>query len=633
MGLEGILGTGSTVRELPRGWDVGGGEGIVAKGCDGPVWVPGHGLAFTDVGHARRLTWTSEEGLLLLHADTAKALGSALDAEGGMVACEHETRRVTRMRTDGSVEVLCDGVDGGPLAGPDDVAIGPDGAVWFTDLRKPFPPLAGAPASGIYRIGPGGGVERALEGLDAPGGLAFSPDSATLYVSEMTSRTIHALDVRSGKLELLASVSGEAETMPQGLAVDERGNVYCAGPGGIWVVAPAGGHLGIIPHPASSTTNLAFGGTDRQVLFFTTAVAAGWVELEVAGAPTPGDAATRPPAGWERRRPLRVERRIERVDARLDAIVAPGTEIEELASGGVFDDLGGGPHSLYARSLEGTVWDSEGGYLFLSDIGNDRRLRWSPAHGVSVLHPHTNHTNGATLDNDRAVISCEHSARRVSRLGRDGRYSIVADRVDGKRLGRPNDVVVRSDGHVYFTNPWWDFGSGDESDLEYPTFCHVAPDGRIWQGPAGYVVPNGLALTPDESVLYVNDSRGPAGLGPNIKAYDVAPDGTVDAGSERVFFRFHGEGTGTPDGMKVDLDGHVFCGGPGGMWVISPEGEHLGTVVHGATQVNNIAFGGPDWKTLYFCSWSALFRLELLTAGVPVPRGTPVSSPKGGRNA
>jgi gluconolactonase len=622
MSLDTVLAPGTRVQELPTGSDVGGGEGLVGKGCDGPFWAAG-ALCFSDTGHSRRLSWLPDDGISVLHAPSNKAVGSALDADGSVVGCEFETRRVTRLHPDGRVSVLADSVDGDRLAGPDDVVVASDGSVWFTDVRTAFPAVPGAPPSAVYRIARDGTLARVSGAIATPGGLAFAPDEQTMYVSDMGTRELIALDPSSGSTRPFARVEGDAATMPQGLAVDELGNLYCGGPGGIWVFAPDGSHVGVIAHPASSTTNVAFGGDDGRTLFFTTSVAVGYVELLVAGASQPGTRASTPPAGWAARRPIEIARRVERETPAMDAIVAPGTEIEELGSGGVFDDLGGGPHSLYARSLEGTVWDHEGGYLFFSDIGNDRRLRYTPGDGISTLHPHTNHTNGATLDSDRAVISCEHSTRRVSRLARDGGYSVVADRCDGKLLSRPNDVVVRSDGNVYFTNPWWDFGSGDASELDYPTFYRVDPEGRVFQGSSGYVVPNGLALTPDESVLYVNDSYGPPGVGPNIKAYDVAADGSLDLDSERVFFRFHGEGPGNPDGMKVDLEGNVYCGGPGGLWVLSSTGEHLGKIVHGATQVNNLAFGGDDWRTLYFCSWSALFRIQLLVPGVPVPRGRP----------
>jgi len=611
-GLDGIVADGATVQELPRGWDVGGGSHLLGRGCDGPVWLPEAGCwAFSDAGHARRLTWAPGQGIRVLQAETGRVLGAALDAEGRLVSCELDTKQVTRVEPDGTVTVLAE--DSGFL-GPDDVAIAADGAVWFSDLLPDVGAPPDARSSAIYRISPAGDVEVAVDGLEAAGGLAFSPDGSTLYVTETRRRELLAVDLATGSRRVLVTMT-EGLIRPHGIAVDEAGRIYCGGPGGIWVIDPSGAHLGTIAHPATMTTNLAFGGPDGRTLLFTTLVAAGSIELQVRGAQLPASS-----AGVARlvreSTPITLPSRIERLDPRIDAILAPDAEVELLAIGGVFDDLGDGPHGRYARSLEGTLWDQREGHLCFSDFGNDRRLRWKEGELIAVVHPHTNHTNGTTFDNDGAFISAEHATRRISRLARDGTYSVVADRYDGKRLGRCNDVVCRSDGTIYFTSPWWDFG--DDAQQEAPvTFYRVAPDGEVTPGTDnGWTVPNGLALDPDENVLYVNDSRRMV-----VFAYDVFPDGKVDLASERVFFQFP-DGEGSPDGMKVDLDGNVYCGGPDGLWIIAADGTHLGTIVAGPVHINNIAFGGHDWRTLYFCSWTSLYRIPLLVAGVPVPRGS-----------
>ena len=128
------------------------------------------------------------------------------------------------------------------------------------------------------------------------------------------------------------------------------------------------------------------------------------------------------------------------------------------------------------------------------------------------------------------------------------------------------------------------------------------------------MMPNGLAFSPDESVLYVNDSRRG-----HIRAYDMQPNGTPALASGRVFADLRGERSGVPDGMKIDVEGNVYCGGSGGIWVLDPNGKHLGTIVHGATATTNVAFGGSDWKTLYFTTWNTLGRIQLKIAGVPPP--------------
>ena len=131
-----------------------------------------------------------------------------------------------------------------------------------------------------------------------------------------------------------------------------------------------------------------------------------------------------------------------------------------------------------------------------------------------------------------------------------------------------------------------------------------------------FVVPNGLAFSPDESILYVNDTRRL-----HIRAFDVQPNGTLALGSDRVFCNVTGSGPGFPDGMKVDSEGNVYCGGSGGIWIIDPAGNHLGTIVHGATETTNVAFGGDDWKTLYFTTWHTIGRVQLNVPGIPVPVG------------
>ena len=367
--------------------------------------------------------------------------------------------------------------------------------------------------------------------------------------------------------------------------------------------------MATLRHPASKTTNLAWGGDDWTTLFFTTAVGLGSVETRTRGIPLPaappGAPAGAPPAAppgapaGGASRPLRIDRRIERHHRDLDRIITPGTEIVELASGGLVDDLGGGASYRFGCTLEGPAWVEDGGYLFFSDIGNDRRMKWAPGEGVSVLHQPTNHANGATLDAAGRIVACEHSARRVTRRDQDGTITVVADQWEGRRLSRPNDVVVSSGGAVYFTAPWWDFGSGDRREIEFNGVFRVSPDlATVAPVVRDFELPNGLCFSPDESVLYVNDTRRH-----HIRAFDVLPDGALDLGSDRIFAELGGDAPGAPDGMKVDVEGNLYCGGSGGLWILNPSGAHLGTIVHGAAQTTNLAFGGPDWKTLFFVSW------------------------------
>jgi gluconolactonase len=562
---------------------------------------------------------------------TNRAVGAARDPEGRIVSCEWATGRVTRGEADGRETVLARAYRGLRLNRPDDVVVRADGTVYFTDVpdaatdhREPFAIAAGEGVlhAGVYRVGADPDApELLVDDLSEPGGLALSPDERTLYVSDPRGGEVRAYDLGDdgslvrGSRRRFAAIAGDGRAgAPFGMTVDLAGNVYCGGPGGIWVLDPSGTHLGTIAHPASRTTNLAWGGADGRTLFFTTYVAVGYVEMRARGiVPAP---VTDAHAVTSRGPVLRVERRVERLDPALDRIVAPGAEVVELASGGVSDDLGGGPSHRYARSLEGPVWVPAGGYLLFSDIGNDRQLRWTPGEGLSPGYAPTGNTNGATLDPAGRVVSCEHSGRRVSRREPDGTVSAVAERFEGKRFGRPNDVVVRSDGTVYFTAPWWDFGAGETREIDFNGVFRVTPDlATVSVVARDFLLPNGLCLSADEQTLYVDDTRRS-----HIRAFDVLPDGDVDPASDRIFAELVGDGPGRPDGMKVDVEGNVYCGGPGGIWILAPDGTHLGTVVHGATQTNNLAFGGPDLTTLYYVSWVSLGCVEVLVPGAPVPR-------------
>jgi len=287
----------------------------------------------------------------------------------------------------------------------------------------------------------------------------------------------------------------------------------------------------------------------------------------------------------------------------LERIVDLHQEIEELARG-----FGGerGP-------AEGPVWWQEGGYLVFSDIGNNRRMQWSPGAGVTLMQEPTNEANGLTRDRQGRLVACEHLARRVTRQDPDGSITVVANHYHGHRLNRPNDVVVKSDGSVYFTDP----GLGRvESELDFCGVYRVSPDlGEMHVLVWDFVVPNGLAFSPDERILYVNDSR--RGY---IRAFDVEPTGLLALATDRVFATLQDDRIGVPDGMKVDVAGNVYCTGPGGIWIFDPHGTHLGTIATGA-QTTNVAWGDADWSTLYFTTWSTVGRIRTRIPGIPVPRG------------
>jgi gluconolactonase len=298
--------------------------------------------------------------------------------------------------------------------------------------------------------------------------------------------------------------------------------------------------------------------------------------------------------------------RIERLDPALDTIISASEPVRELATG-FGNELG---------NTEGPVWWREGGYLLFSDIGNNRRIKYTPGQGTSVVKEPTNRANGLTRDLQGRLIACEQESRRVTREEADGSVSVVADRFQGLRLNRPNDVIVKSDGSIYFTDPFNRPPTPpDKWDQPVAGVYRVASDlSSINLLVENFVFPNGLAFSPDESVLYINDSRRRS-----IFAFDVLPGGLLNKQTERLFADLSGPESGGPDGMKLDKAGNVYCGGAGGIWIMDAKGKQLGRIVHGQPNTTNIGFGGDDWKTLFFTTRNTLGEVKLKIAGLPVP--------------
>jgi len=219
-----------------------------------------------------------------------------------------------------------------------------------------------------------------------------------------------------------------------------------------------------------------------------------------------------------------------------------------------------------------------------------------------------------TRDQQGRIISAEHLTRRVTRYEPDGSITVIANSFGGKRLLRPNDVVVKSDGAIYFTDPGGPLAP-DQWDVTVAGVYRVSADlGTMSLLVEDMVGPNGLAFSPDESVLYVNDARRR-----HIRAFDLLPNGTLAKQTSRIFADLGGPEPGVPDGMKVDIQGNVYTGGGGGLYIMDKTGKKLGRIVHGQPATTNVAFGGDDWKTLYFTTRSTLFSVNVKIAGVPVP--------------
>jgi gluconolactonase len=291
----------------------------------------------------------------------------------------------------------------------------------------------------------------------------------------------------------------------------------------------------------------------------------------------------------------------------LAELIDPSAEVERLATGFTF--------------TEGPIWNKQEEFLLFSDMPGDVRRRWSERDGVEEIMKPSNKCNGMVYDAEGNLLVCEHVTSSLVRERPDGTRDTIATHYQGKELNSPNDVVTRSDGTIYFSDPAYGrmpgFGLEREQDLPFQGVYRIAPGGgepELVVGEDEYEQPNGLCFSPDESLMYINDT--PRAL---IRVYDVRPDGTLAGG--RLFFEGIGSGVieeGVPDGMKCDERGNIWVTGPGGVWVISPEGEHLG-VVRVPENVGNLAWGGPDWKTLFMPSSTSLYRVTTKVASAQLP--------------
>ena len=266
------------------------------------------------------------------------------------------------------------------------------------------------------------------------------------------------------------------------------------------------------------------------------------------------------------------------------------------------------------RFTEGPVW--RGDHLLFSDIPNSRIVRWRAlpeGPEVTTFRTPSGQSNGHTLDRTGRLVSCEHATRRVTRTEMDGSVIVLAERHQGRRLNSPNDVVVRSDGAIFFTDPPYGLGRDEAGkECECNGVYRLDPDGALTCLVEDFDRPNGLAFSPDERTLYIDDTRRN-----HIRAFDVDAAGKLHG--DTVFAELRADERGGADGMKVDADGRVWCTGPGGVWVFAPAGTYLGRLRLPEIPAN-LAFGDADWCTLYLTAQTSLYRVRLRTPGVPVGR-------------
>lgn len=276
-------------------------------------------------------------------------------------------------------------------------------------------------------------------------------------------------------------------------------------------------------------------------------------------------------------------------------------------------------------ATEGPVWHGDGSLTF-TKFKSSQLMRLGADGNLTVVRSDTGYGNGCALDREGRLLMCEGDNRRVTRTEPDGSVHAIAERWKGKRLNKPNDVVCRSDGTVYFTDPELRVPR-EERDLGFSGVFFVTPDGRLELGTDECEYPNGLAFSPDESVLYVAISRldercfeeeenGRVCTHRRIRAFDVAPDGSLS--NNRVFVDMSSAEPGVPDGMKVDTDGRVYCTGSGGIWVIEPDCERLG-IIRVPELPRNLVFGGRDLSTLYITAGDSVYTLETSARGAVDP--------------
>jgi gluconolactonase len=280
------------------------------------------------------------------------------------------------------------------------------------------------------------------------------------------------------------------------------------------------------------------------------------------------------------------------VQADFRAIVPETAKLEQISTGYKF--------------TEGAAWLRDGSLIW-SDIPANAiyRLKGSD---LTVFRQPSHNANGNIVDPQGRVVTCEHGSRSVTRLERDGKITLLADKFEGKRLNSPNDAVVHTNGTVYFTDPPYGI-SRQQEELGFAASYQLRPDGTLSLISKDFRKPNGIALSPDQRTLYVADTEGM-----HIKAFNVFRDGSVSP-RPRLFAEVKGDKPGAPDGLRVDVKGNVYCTGSGGVHVFSPTGRALGVIAIPEV-ATNCAWGDRDAKGLYVTAGRSIYRIRLNIAGV-----------------
>ncbi len=257
---------------------------------------------------------------------------------------------------------------------------------------------------------------------------------------------------------------------------------------------------------------------------------------------------------------------------------------------------------------EGPVWFDEEKFFLFSDIPANKILKLTPDGQVTVFRHPSGNSNGLTRDKQGRLIACEHSNRRITRTEDDGSITVLADKFQGKMLNSPNDVVVKSDGSVYFTDPPYGIKK-EQQEQPVQGVYRISPEGtEIKLVADSFERPNGLAFSPDERKLYVDNTEKDR----YIRVFETNEDGSLDDGE--IFCDMDIDIQGHPDGMKLDQFGNMYCTGPGGIWVIDRHGNHLGTIVTPEPPAN-CAWGDDDYKSLYITATTSIYKIRVTIPG------------------
>lgn len=552
--------------------------------------------------------------------------GLTLDPQGRLTINQHGNHRVVRDEKDGTQTVLADNFQGRRLNSPNDLIYRSDGTLFFTDPPFGFPkffndPRKQLPFSGVYSIYQGK-LQLIAKDFTGPNGIALSPDEKYLYVGNwprsLVGQPLRAEDEPVGEIGDTHKAVMRYEVQPDGtlkngklffdfstapgedgldgIKVDQKGNLYVSAPGGLWVISPEGKHLGTVITPRHPH-NMAWGDADGKTLYLCARSGLYRVRLNIAGVRQASSNSSSVPA-------------IVPLDQRFHQIVPANAKLEKIAEGYVWS--------------EGPVWSRQGKFLIFSDVPNNRIVKWKEGDNTSVFlqpsgyqgsEPFTGRepgSNGLTFDAEGRLVFCQHGDRRISRLEKDGTRTTLVDNYEGKRLNSPNDLIYKSNGDLYFTDPPFGLPKtfGDKAkELPFQGVYRLTRDGKLTLLTKEIMAPNGIAFSPDEKQLYVADSASARWF-----VYEVKPDGTLSAG--KVFFDGGEQSKGRPgaaDGMKVDIHGNIFAAAPGGLFVLAPDGTLLGRFDLG-TATGNCAWG-EDGSTLFITSNAIVYRIRLNTRG------------------